>query len=111
MAAVTRTETPFSYSAAVAAGDFVFLGLHRGFGEDFATQLDGALDGVAATLAGHGLHLHDLVKVHVWLRDIEDLRARDESVLVTGDRRESAERGGRVLRSCHAAPDRASGSG
>lgn len=79
MAAVTRTETPFSYSAAVAAGDFVFLGLHRGFGEDFATQLDGALDGVAATLAGHALHLHDLVKVHVWLRDIEDLRAMEQA--------------------------------
>ena len=35
--------------------------------------------GVAATLAGHGLHLHDLVKVHVWLRDIEDLRAMEQA--------------------------------
>lgn len=78
MTAVTRTSTPYSYSSAVAAGDFVFLGLHRGFGDDFAAQLHGALVGVGQTLEGHGLHLRDLVKVHVWLKDIGDLRAMEE---------------------------------
>lgn len=79
MSAVTRTTTPYSYSSAVAAGDLVFLGLHRGFGDDFATQLAGALDGVAQTLEPYGLHLHDLVKVHVWLRDIADLPAMEQA--------------------------------
>jgi 2-iminobutanoate/2-iminopropanoate deaminase len=73
MTPITRTPTPFSYSSAVAAGEFVFLGLHRGFGDDFTAQLDGALEGAAATLAEHGLPLTSLVKVNVWLRDIADL--------------------------------------
>lgn len=73
MTDIVRTSTPYSYSSAVAAGDFVFVGLHRGFGEDFTSQLDGALEGVAATLGAHGLPLTSLVKVHVWLREISDL--------------------------------------
>lgn|SRR5690554_2208735 len=79
MAAVTRTTTPFSYSSAVAAGDFVFLGLHRGFGTDFRTQLTGALADVGRTLHGYGLDLHDLVKAHVWLRDIADLPVMEKA--------------------------------
>jgi 2-iminobutanoate/2-iminopropanoate deaminase len=74
---IVRTPTPHSYSSAVAAGGFVFLGLHRGFGEGFADQLDGALGAVAGTLAEHGLDLTSLVKVHVWLRDIADLPAME----------------------------------
>lgn len=73
MTGIVHTPTPFSYSSSVAAGDFVFLALHRGFADDFTGQLDGALEGIEATLAQHGLPLTSLVKVHVWLRDITDL--------------------------------------
>ncbi len=68
-----RITTPYSYSLAVAAGDFVFLGLHRGEGDDFATQLDRTVDCLRHTLAEFDLTLADLVKVNVWLRRIEDL--------------------------------------
>ncbi|HCX84092.1 MAG TPA: RidA family protein [Micrococcales bacterium] len=77
MTDITRTATPFSYSAAVAAGDLVFLGLHRGFGDDLVAQLDGAIEGVTATLSGYGVPLTSLVKVNVWLRDIADLPAME----------------------------------
>ncbi len=73
MATVERITTPYSYAAAVRAGDFVFLGLHRGFGETCADQIKGALDGIEATLGQLGLSLDDLVKVNVWLKRIEDL--------------------------------------
>ena len=73
MTEVVRTATPYSYSSAVSAGDLVFVGLHRGFGEDFTSQLDGALEGIAATLELHGVPLGSLVKVNVWLKDIADL--------------------------------------
>lgn len=73
MPAVSRTPTPFSYSSAVAAGDFVFLGLHRGFGTQFADQLADALNQLIETLGDYNLTLHDLVKVNVWLKNIEDL--------------------------------------
>ena len=73
MPAVSRTRTPYSYSSAVAAGEFVFLGLHRGFGTDFDQQITDTFDHVAQTLAGYGLALPDLVKVNVWLKNIDDL--------------------------------------
>jgi len=73
MAAITRIPTPYSYSAAVAAGDTVYLGLHRGFGETFAEQLRGALEGCRATLAGLDVPLSNLVKVSVWLKRVQDL--------------------------------------
>lgn len=79
MTAITHTPTPWSYSSAVAAGDFVFLGLHRGSGADFPAQLADALAEVGRTLHGYGLSLHDLVKVHVWLRDIEDLPVMEKA--------------------------------
>ena len=44
MANIKRISTPYSYSAAVAAGDFVFLGLHRGFGDSFSEQLNGIFE-------------------------------------------------------------------
>lgn len=78
MPAITRTPTPFSYSTAVAAGDFVFLGLHRGFGPDFSDQLHSALNEVGRTLAAYELSLTDLVKVHVWLKNINDLPAMEQ---------------------------------
>jgi 2-iminobutanoate/2-iminopropanoate deaminase len=73
MADVQRVRTPFSYSAAVVAGDTVYLGLHRGFGETFADQLRSTFDALAATLDGLGLATASLVKVTVWLRAITDL--------------------------------------
>lgn len=81
MTAVERIPTPFSYSAAVAAGDFVFLGLHRGEGENFAAQFDDTLDGVTRTLARFGLTLANLVKVNVWLRCIQDLPEMEKRFL------------------------------
>ena len=68
-----RITTPFSYSSAVAAGDFVFLGLHRGFGDDFTAQFDDAFSYLKKTLAEFDLTLENLVKVNVWLKHIKDL--------------------------------------
>ncbi len=73
MSNVTYISTPYSYSSAVAAGDYVFLGLHRGFGESFGEQMKDALDGVEGTLGKLGLPLASLVKVNVWLKHIGDL--------------------------------------
>lgn len=73
MATIRRIPTPYSYSAAVVAGDCVFLGLHRGFGDSFAKQLEDAFARLEGTLIKLGLTLADLVKVNVWLRNINDL--------------------------------------
>jgi 2-iminobutanoate/2-iminopropanoate deaminase len=73
MTAITHVPTPYSYSTAVAAGDFVYLGLHRGFGDTFAEQLDGTFDYLQRTLAEFDLALDSLVKVNVWLHEIGDL--------------------------------------
>jgi len=75
---VRYVATPFSYSSAVEAGDLVFLGLHRGYGETFVEQLDGAVDAVRTTLGELELALTHLVKVGVWLRDVSDLPAMEE---------------------------------
>ncbi|QKW22855.1 RidA family protein [Kitasatospora sp. NA04385] len=75
MRETVRIPTPYSYSAAVAAGEYVFLGLHRGFGPTVAAQAESALDGVAETLAELGTGLDGLVKAQVWLRHITDLPA------------------------------------
>ena len=73
MTAITHVPTPYSYSTAVAAGDFVYLGLHRGFGDTFAEQLASTFDYLQRTLAEFDLALDSLVKVNVWLREIGDL--------------------------------------
>jgi 2-iminobutanoate/2-iminopropanoate deaminase len=73
MSGVTRIPTPFSYSQAVTAGDFVFVGLHRGFGDDFAAQFADVFANLEKTLAQCSLTLADLVKVNVWLKHISDL--------------------------------------
>ncbi len=73
MTSLKRTTTPWSYAAAVAAGDFVFLGLHRGSGTTFAAQLDATMRSLSETLAGYELTPAHLVKVNVWLKHIEDL--------------------------------------
>ncbi|HEY32205.1 MAG TPA: RidA family protein [Dehalococcoidia bacterium] len=73
-----RITTPFSYSQAVEAGDFVFLGIHRGFGDDFTTQFDGAFSYLKKTLAEFDLTLSHLVKVNVRLKNIQDLREMEK---------------------------------
>jgi 2-iminobutanoate/2-iminopropanoate deaminase len=73
MTSIKRIPTPHTYSAAVAVGDQVYLALHRGFGETFAEQFEGTLDGMKSTLAELGLTVDCLVKVNVWLKNIDDL--------------------------------------
>ncbi len=73
MSDIERISTPYSYSSAIAAGDYVFLGLHRRFGDSFSAQLESALAHLDETLGELGLALADLVKVNVWLKRIEDL--------------------------------------
>jgi 2-iminobutanoate/2-iminopropanoate deaminase len=79
MPAPTRIPTPHSYSSAVAAGGFVFLALHRGRGADFGEQLAATFEGLRKTLARFDLGLDALVKVNVWLRDIEDLPEMEQA--------------------------------
>jgi 2-iminobutanoate/2-iminopropanoate deaminase len=74
VARMKKSPTPFSYSAAVAAGDFVFLGLHRGRGDTFTEQFDDTFSHLKKTLAEFNLTLENLVKVNVWLKNIEDVR-------------------------------------
>ncbi len=78
MPKITRIPTPYSYSSAVAAGDFIFLALHRGGGNDFTTQFDNTFKYIEKTLAEFGLTLAHLVKVNVWLKHIEDLPEMEE---------------------------------
>ena len=73
MSDIKRIPTPYSYSLAVEAGDYVFLGLHRGNGDTFAGQLDHTLEYMQETLSKLGLSLDNLVKVNVWLKHIQDL--------------------------------------
>jgi 2-iminobutanoate/2-iminopropanoate deaminase len=73
MSEIKRISTPYSYSSAVVAGDYAFIGLHRGFGDSFSDQLKSAFEFLKETLAELGLPLENLVKVNVWLKDINDL--------------------------------------
>jgi 2-iminobutanoate/2-iminopropanoate deaminase len=73
MSDIKRIPTPYSYSLAVEAGDYVFLGLHRGSGDTFTEQLDHTLEYMQETLGKLGLSLEHLVKVSVWLKNIQDL--------------------------------------
>lgn len=68
-----RITTPYSYSAAVEAGDTVYLGLHRGSGETFREQIESVFGNLEKTLSSLGLRLDQLVKVNVWLKHIQDL--------------------------------------
>ncbi|MGZ9584387.1 RidA family protein [Paenibacillus marinisediminis] len=70
---VNRIPTPFSYSSAVEAGDYVFLGLHRGFGESFTQQIHHTFEHLRETLHKCGTSLDQLVKVNVYLKNINDL--------------------------------------
>jgi 2-iminobutanoate/2-iminopropanoate deaminase len=73
MSMIKRISTPFSYASAVVAGDYVFLGLHRGFGETFTDQHENLFEHLEKTLASLGLTLAHLVKVNVWLKNVKDL--------------------------------------
>jgi 2-iminobutanoate/2-iminopropanoate deaminase len=74
MGEIKNLPTPYSYSQAVAAGDYVFLGLHRGFGPDFTTQFHDTFKYLKKTLAEFDLTLADLVSVDVRMKYIEDVR-------------------------------------
>ena len=78
MSDLKRIVTPFSYSLAVVAGDYVFLGLHRGSGEHFQEQLDNAMAKLKKTLAEVGLTLDGLVKVNVWLKHVQDMEKMND---------------------------------
>lgn len=73
MSEIKRVATPYSYSSAVVAGDYVFLGLHRGFGEKFSDQFASAFEFLEETLAKLDIPLENIVKVNVWLKDVNDL--------------------------------------
>jgi 2-iminobutanoate/2-iminopropanoate deaminase len=70
--------TPHSYSQAVAAGDYVFLGLHRGLGKDFTEQFHSTFQNLKETLAKLDLKLADIVKVNAWLKNIDDVRVYEK---------------------------------
>jgi 2-iminobutanoate/2-iminopropanoate deaminase len=78
MSGIKHLPTPFSYSQAVAAGDYVFLAMHRGFGPDFRAQFDDAFDRLKKTLAEFGLTLADLVSVEVRMKNIQDVRVYEK---------------------------------
>ena len=62
----------------MAAGDYVFLGLHRRFGDTFGAQLEDSFEYLEETLDELGLMLEEAVEVHVWLERIEDLLKMEE---------------------------------
>lgn len=78
MSSITRISTPYSYSRAVIAGDTVYLGLHRGYGDDFPAQLEDCFEALERTMGEAGLSLANLVKVNVWLNAIDDLPLMEE---------------------------------
>lgn len=73
MSEIKRIPTPWSYSLAVEAGNFVFLGIHRGSGKTFEEQFHSTFDFLKETMAKLELPLENIVKVNVWLKDIKDL--------------------------------------
>jgi len=78
MSEIQHLATPFSYSSAVVAGDYAFIALHRGFGDGFETQCKGALEGIRQTLERIEVPLSSLVKVTVWINNIQDLPAMEK---------------------------------
>lgn len=70
---INRISTPYSYSAAVEAGDYVFVGLHRGFGETFTEQIHSLFTHFKDTLNQLDVPLQNCVKVNVYLKNIKDL--------------------------------------
>lgn len=81
MSKIKHIPTPFSYSSVVVAGDYAFLSLHRGFGDGFEKQCNGALLEIKKTLEGIDLPLSSVVKVTVWLKNIQDLPTMEKLFL------------------------------
>jgi len=81
MADIKRLPTQFSYSAAVAAGDFVFLSFHRGWGDGFTAQFHDTFARLTKTLAEFDLTLADLVRVDVQLKHIRDVQLYEKLFL------------------------------
>jgi 2-iminobutanoate/2-iminopropanoate deaminase len=73
MTQVKRITTNFSFSTAVGAGDYVFVGHHRGFGDGFTAQFDDMFSRLKKTLAEFGLTPENLTHVNVRLKNIKDL--------------------------------------
>ena len=73
MIKIKSLPTSHSFSSAVMAGGYIFLAHHRGFGATFSEQFDSTFVSLQETLGRLGLTLDSLVKVNVWLRNIEDL--------------------------------------
>ena len=78
MSELKRISTPFNYSLAVEAGDFVFLAMHRGFSDDFTAQFNATLGRLKKTLVEFNLTLAHLVKINVWLKHVEDIRVYEK---------------------------------
>lgn len=70
---ITRIPTSFSYSTVVVAGDYVFFGLHRGFGASFTEQIHDTFSLLKKSLLQVDLPLENIVKVNVYLKNIGDL--------------------------------------
>jgi 2-iminobutanoate/2-iminopropanoate deaminase len=68
---ITRIPTPFSYSSAVVAGEYIFLGLHRGFGKTFTQQIHDTFEHLQTTLLQCNSSLDAVVKVNVYLKNIK----------------------------------------
>ncbi len=75
---ITRISTPFSYSSAVVAGDSVYLGLHRGFGDRFTDQIHDTFVHLKKTLLQVDVPLENIVKVNVYLKHITDLSEMEQ---------------------------------
>ena len=73
IALVNRIPTPFSYSSAVVAGEYVFIGLHRGFGETFTQQIHDTFEHLNKTLLQCNVALDNVVKVNLYPKNINDL--------------------------------------
>lgn len=63
---------------AVSAGDFVFLAMYRGFGDDFTTQFHDTFKHLKKTLAEFSLTLAHLVQVDIRMKNIEDVRVYEK---------------------------------
>jgi len=76
------SDLPLPFSKAVRAGGFLFLSGQIAMDEhgkpisgDIATQTHAVLRGIATTLAEHEANLTNVVRVSVWLADLDDFAA------------------------------------
>jgi 2-iminobutanoate/2-iminopropanoate deaminase len=73
------------YSQAVKAGDFLFISgqlpvdpATGGFDGDIRTQTRQSLNNIRAILTAGGMNLADVIKVNVFLADMNDFKAMNE---------------------------------